>query len=76
MTVAVQKAMESAPCSLRALADAAGVDHTTLVRVRRGERAATQDLAAKVATALEAWGWDCTQAAKAIRHTTKRPEEA
>ncbi len=60
------------PCSLRALADAADVDHTTLVRIRRRERAATRDLAAKVATALEAWGRNCARAAKAIRHTTKR----
>jgi transcriptional regulator with XRE-family HTH domain len=55
LTKAVREALESAPCSIRALADAAGVDYSHLSRVVGGERNISPEAAAKVAAALEAW---------------------
>jgi len=72
VTEAVRKAIARAPCSTRALAYKAGVDQSLLVRIRAGERAATPQVAAKVATALDTWGKDCAHAAAAIRRATKR----
>ncbi len=72
MTEAVRRAIEWAPCSLRRLAEAAGVDHTALVRIRTGERGASPDLAKKVAAALDDWAGDCRDAARAIRQATRR----
>ena len=43
-----------------------------LVRIRAGERAATPQVAGKVARALDAWGKGCAHAAAAIRRATKR----
>lgn len=70
-TEAVRQAIEAAPCSLRCLADAAGVDHSVLVRIRSGERNATHDVAAKVAGALAEWASDCQWAERSIRRTIK-----
>ena len=71
-TSAVRRAIETAPGSLRRLADAAGVDHTALVRIRTGERGASSDVAKRVAAALEDWAGDCRDAARAIRQTMTR----
>ena len=68
-TTAVQTALQAAPCSLRALARAAGIDHADLVRVRAGDRPATVALARAVMGALARWGDDCRDAARGIRHT-------
>ena len=71
VTDAVRNAINAAPCSVRRLADAADVDHSLLVRIRSGERAATLDVAMKVQAALETWTQDCGDAARAIRRATK-----
>ena len=71
VTDAVRNAINAAPCSLRRLADAADVDHSLLVRIRHGERAATLDVAMKVQAALETWAHNCGDAARAIRRATK-----
>lgn len=68
-TAAVQAALQAAPCSLRALARAAGIDHADLVRVRAGDRPATVPLARAVMGALARWGDDCRDAARGIRFT-------
>lgn len=67
LTNAVRRAVQHAPCSVRALARAAGVPDSTLVRIAAGERAATPAVAAAVARALEAWGAQCERHAAAIR---------
>ncbi len=71
VTDAVRNAIDAAPCSVRRLADAADVDHSLLVRIRSGERAATLAVAMKVQAALETWTQDCGDAARAIRRATK-----
>ncbi len=72
VTDAVRKAIDAAPCSMRRLAEAAGVDHAALVRIRSGERTATRDVAVRVAAALEAWASDCRESARTIRQAAKR----
>jgi hypothetical protein len=56
-----------APASLRTLAKAAGVPHSTLSRILRGKRKATPHVAASVARALDDWGSRCTSAARVVR---------
>ena len=67
LTRAVQAAIASAPCSVRALAIAAGVAQSTLFRIKSGERPATVDVATKVVAALDGWSLDCTKAAGRVR---------
>lgn len=71
VTKAAQHALAIAPCSLRALAAQAGVPHTTLVRIRAGERDATPEVATALAAALEMWARECGGAARDIRTTLK-----
>lgn len=71
LTEAVTQAVLGAPCSVRALARAAGVPDSTLVRIVAGERAATPAVAAAVARALEEWGDHCRQLARSIRQAQR-----
>ena len=71
VTDAVRKAIDHAPCSLRRLADAAGVDHSVLVRIRSGERQATRDVAEKVRDALASWASECQSAERIIRRAIR-----
>ncbi len=71
LTQAVQRAIEAAPCSVRALALAAQVPQSTLARIVYGERNATPAVASAAATALAQWGTDCTKAAKRLRQVTR-----
>lgn len=71
MTDAVRDVLEEWPDSLRALARAAGVDQSTLVRIRTGERPASLELAAAVAAALEAYSTRTKRNAAAIRRALK-----
>ena len=72
LTKAVAKAVELAPCSLRRLANEAGVPHATLVWIVSGKRAATPAVAKKVAAALDRWGAKCASAAEGIRKSDTR----
>ena len=72
LTEAVRQAVRGAPCSVRALARAAGVPDSTLVRIVGGERAATPAVAAAVARALNLWGTKCGQLAQGIRQAQLR----
>lgn len=67
LRLAVLHAIDTAPCSERALARAAGVSHTLLQQIRAGERSATGDVALAIAAALEEMGADCMTAAERIR---------
>ena len=76
LTFAVQRALEAAPCSIRRLAVAADVPHSTLVRIQSGERAATLAVAEAVIEALEQWGNDCIRAARQLRQVTRKQKGA
>lgn len=67
LTEAVRAAIGLAPCSLRTLARAAGVPHSTLSQIVHGHREATPDLAQKMADALMRWSQETARAAHRIR---------
>jgi hypothetical protein len=54
LTTAVQRVLRVTPLSLRTLAKEAGVSHTLLGFIARGERQATLAVAGKLLAALEA----------------------
>ena len=72
LTTTVRKAVERAPCSIRALAKAAGVPHVTLAHIIHGRREATEDVARKVARALDGWAKKCSRSAADIRRHLKK----
>jgi transcriptional regulator with XRE-family HTH domain len=72
LSSAVRRAIDRAPCSTNALAEAAGVPQSTLSRIQSGERSATPAVAQAVVEALEAWGEECLEAAKALRRVARR----
>lgn len=69
---ALLDAIDSAPCSDRALARQAGVAHTTLVRIQAGTLNATPAIVDKVARALEEWGTACHSAAEQLRQESSK----
>ncbi len=71
-TTAVIQALNANPCSLRQLAQAAGIDHSLLVHIKNGRRRATPDVATKVAEALIGWGKECTAAGRTLKTAAKR----
>jgi len=72
LTRAVVAAVRAAPCSLRALADAASVPPSTLSRIVTGTRAATPAVAAAVSRALRVWGARCDRLADRIGHASSK----
>ena len=68
----MRRAIELAPCSVRALAKQAGVPHVTLVWIRQGKRKATAAVAGKVGAALRKWGNKCFRAADVIAREQDR----
>jgi hypothetical protein len=68
LTQAVAKAALLAPASPRALALAASVPPSTLCRIGKGEREATEAVAESVAAALRRWSRDCELLAERIEH--------
>lgn len=72
LTRALGAALAKAPASRRALAEAAGIDHTLLAHVLAGRRRATPALARQVAKALARWGTDCSEGAAILRHALMR----
>jgi hypothetical protein len=69
---AVTRALEAAPCSVRALAKAADVPHSTLVRIQSGALRATPDVAHAVAVALKGWSRECDRLAQGIVRQSTR----
>ncbi len=67
MAEAVRAALEDLPCSERALAREAGIPHSTLVRIRSGERGATPAVALALARALARWADRCGDAERTLR---------
>lgn len=70
LTAQLVRAVNAAPCSLRALAREASVSHALLVMILAGDRAATPVVTVKVAAALERWGARCRRAAEQLRRAT------
>ncbi len=69
---ALRRAIRRAPCTIRALARAAGVSHVMLVGIMTSKERATPRVALKVAKALEGWGAYCIGEAAAIRAAVER----
>ena len=63
----VRHAIQRAPCSVRALAKAAGVSHVTLALIVQGKQRATPRVALKVARALDQWAARCAQQSGKVR---------
>lgn len=63
----LRRAIRGAPCSIRALARAAGVSHVMLAAIVTGRERATTRVALKVARALERWAARCGGEAAAVR---------
>lgn len=82
LTDAIRRALDLAPCSDRALAEEAGLAHSTLSRIRAGTRGASPAVALAIADALARWSEGCGEAdvllRDAIRHqeSTTRKQEA
>lgn len=72
LTTTVQTAVKKAPCSIRALAKVARVPHVTLAHIVHGRREATEDVARKVARALDGWAKTCGRSAADIRRQLKK----
>jgi DNA-binding LacI/PurR family transcriptional regulator len=68
---AICRAVDVWPGSLRSLARAAGVAHSTLVRVRKGKFEGSDEVGVKVAVALEQAGAKCRHAAGQLRRSLK-----
>ena len=72
---ALRKALEQAPGTLRAIAREAGVPHSTLVRIKRGERGATVEVARAVADAFGRWSGRCGSAEGLLRDALSQEVE-
>jgi hypothetical protein len=64
-----RKAIGAAPCSVRKLAQEAGLSHALLVYIGKGERQVTPAVAEAIADALDRWSKQCAAAAALIRST-------
>ncbi len=60
---AMRKVLKHAPGSVRALAAQAGVQHSTLVRVRAGSHPLSPAANKKIQRALRSWGATCYELA-------------
>jgi transcriptional regulator with XRE-family HTH domain len=67
----LRRVLEQQPCSLRRLAEAAGVDHATLLKAAAGERNLTAEAAAKLVKALRTWGTLCNRLAQQLEDATR-----
>lgn len=63
---ALRKALRLAPCSTRALAQAAGLSPALLSRVLSGERAPTPATLRALSMGLRQWAGDCLKAAEML----------
>ena len=65
----MREAIKRSPLSIRALARAAGVSHVTLLKIRDGEFAASEDLVRRLLDAVEGWSADLDGTARRLRDT-------
>jgi plasmid maintenance system antidote protein VapI len=71
----LRRVLEQQPCSLRRLAEAANVDHATLLKAAAGERNLTADVAAKLVKTLRQWGNLCNRLAQQLEDATQKEEQ-
>lgn len=71
LTQAIQAALRAAPCSMRELAKQAKVPHSTLVRIAKGERLATVEVAKRVGRALHVWGDRCLKQVQRVERAVQ-----
>jgi len=71
LTKTVAHAISAAPCTLRALARAAGLSAPQLSRIVTGQRNATPEVAERIARALEAWSRDTARLAHRVRQAAR-----
>lgn len=71
LDTALRRAIRQAPCSIRALARAAGISHVMLAGVVAGREKATPRVALKVAKALERWATRCANDAASVRASVR-----
>ena len=67
----LRRAIQQAPCTIRALARTAGVSHVMLAGIATGREHATPRVALKVARALEQWSARCSAQAARVRAAVK-----
>lgn len=72
LTRALRQALTKNPASRRALAEAAGVDHTLIAHVLAGRKRATPALVRRLAAALAQWEQDCASGAAILRRALTR----
>ncbi len=72
---AVRAALEGLPCSDRALCREAGVNPSTLSRIRSGERGASRDVTEALAAALARWADRCGTAERTLRRALAQEVE-
>jgi hypothetical protein len=70
-----RRSIRRAPCSIRALARAAGVSHGLLPAILAGRERATPRVALLVAQALERWAMQCSTEAARIRAAVEGPAQ-
>lgn len=68
-----RRVLDEAPGSIRALADAAGVSHALLIRIRQGDRSLTPETVHAVVRALWDWGDRCHSLADALENAPRAP---
>jgi transcriptional regulator with XRE-family HTH domain len=69
--VALRRALDLAPASLRALAREAGVSHALLLMIVSRKRAPTPGVIVKVSQALDRWADSCERGAQLLRRAAK-----
>lgn len=69
---AVQAALRASPVTLRELARRAGLSPSLTAYMKRGKRAATPAVAARLASALEGLAKEAAEGAKAIRRALRQ----
>jgi hypothetical protein len=72
VTTAVRQAINGAPCSLRRLAEQAGVPPSTLSRINSGELSPSPAVTSALIYALRSWGSRCEKLAKAMETASKK----
>ena len=76
LSQAARSAIQSAPCSLRALGRAAGVSHVLLIKIRDGRQRATPEVAGAIAQALGHWATNCFEAASRLHRVLHKRRRA
>ena len=71
LTAALRRALRTTPASLHRIAQEAGVQPASLLRISRGELGASPELVGAVARTLVQWGERCTRAANELRRALR-----